>query len=64
MPAKPVTPPAPRAHSVPDAARVLGVCATSVWGLIRAGEIRPVRLGRRTIIPVSELERLLSPSRG
>lgn len=49
----------PRALSVDDAAKSLALGRTSVWRLIRAGQLRPVRLGGRTVIPVSEIDRVL-----
>ncbi len=49
----------PLAHSVPDAARLLGVGVSKVWEMVRTGEIRSVRLGRRTVITQRELERVL-----
>lgn len=52
----------PMAHDVPTAATILGIGVTKLWGLIREGEIRPVRLGKRTLISVREIERVLSPS--
>tara|TARA_R110000868_G_scaffold70726_4_gene207610 strand:- start:1825 stop:2067 length:243 start_codon:yes stop_codon:yes gene_type:complete len=50
----------PLAYDITTAATVLGIGVTKLWGLIREGEIRPVRLGKRTLITVREIERVLS----
>lgn len=42
-----------------DAAKMLGLCRQSVAKHIARGELRCVRLGRRVLIPVSEIERIL-----
>ena len=52
----------PLAYSVPDAARLIGMGVSKVWEMISSGEIRSVRLGRRTVITRRELERLLGLS--
>lgn len=49
----------PRAFPVIAAAEQLNCSQSHVWNLIRRGAIRPMRLGRRTLIPASELSRLL-----
>mgnify|MGYP001588808298 FL=1 len=41
------------------AAKIIGVGRTTIYALIKSGQIRPVKIGRRTIIPVSQLEALL-----
>ena len=52
----------PMAHDVPTTARLLGIGVSNFWMLIRDGQIRPVRLGKRTVVPIREIERVLSPS--
>lgn len=52
----------PLAHDVPTTARLLGIGVSKCWMLIRDGQIRPVRLGKRTLVPTREIERLLTPS--
>ncbi len=42
------------------AARMLGLGRTSVWGLIRDGELRTVRVGTRRLLLVSEIEAWVS----
>jgi len=48
--------------SVTEAAEMLGVSRDTVYRLIARGEIPARRLGRRLVIPVIALERLLDPS--
>jgi excisionase family DNA binding protein len=52
---------APLAYSIPDAARLLGIGKSKAWALVREGVLRPVRLGKRTVIPASEIARVLTP---
>jgi excisionase family DNA binding protein len=44
--------------SIPEAARVLSLSKDSVRRLIERGDLKKVRVLRRILIPVSELERL------
>jgi len=48
------------ALSVNEAANALGMSASTVWKLIALDHIRVVRLGRRTVITIQELQRLLT----
>ena len=50
--------PAPRNLSIAEAASLLGVSRSTVYNRLRTGELRSVRIGRRRLIPSSELERL------
>lgn len=45
-----------------EAARALGISATTVDRLTRAGKLKPVRVTRRPLYAVEELERFLSGS--
>jgi excisionase family DNA binding protein len=54
--------PVPLAYPVPDAAVALGVSARHVWNCIARGEVRSIRLGRRVLIPATEIDRLLGGS--
>jgi excisionase family DNA binding protein len=49
----------PLALSVKEAAQRLGVGPTLFGELLRAGDIIGVKVGRRTLIPESELQRFL-----
>jgi excisionase family DNA binding protein len=46
-------------YSVPEAAEVLGVSRALVYQLLRTGELRSLKLGRRRIIPRDALGELL-----
>ena len=45
--------------SIDQSAQYLDIGRSSVYRLINEGEIRIIRLGRRTIVPRSELDRLI-----
>jgi excisionase family DNA binding protein len=52
--------PAPRAYN-PDAfAQVVGLGRTTIYQLIRDGQIRSIKVGRRRLIPAEEVDRLLA----
>lgn len=52
--------PIPRtALRVEEAARSLGLSRTGLYRLIREGKIRVVKVGSRTVIPVSALDEIL-----
>ena len=44
-------------YSVADAARLLGIGKSSLWGMISRGEISTRKIGRRTLIRRQTLER-------
>ncbi len=45
------------AVSVPEAAQALGgVSENTIWNLLRDGTLRRLKVGRRTLIPVSSIE--------
>lgn len=46
----------PISVSVPEAGRIIGVGRTKIGELIRNGDLKPVKLGRRTLLRVSDLE--------
>jgi excisionase family DNA binding protein len=50
---------APQTYSVPEAARLLGIDPRTLRTAAAAGEIRCFRLGRRWLVPVIEVDRLL-----
>ncbi len=45
--------------SVRQASKSLGVCERTVWVLVKTGELRSARIGRRRIIPAGEPQRFL-----
>jgi excisionase family DNA binding protein len=48
------------AVTVPQAAEMLGLGRTKVWQLVRRGRLRSLRVGKRVLVPVRELERFLT----
>jgi excisionase family DNA binding protein len=48
------------AVSVPEAARLLGISAPLVWKMVARSEIRTVKVRRRRLVPMAELQRLVS----
>lgn len=50
----------PLLHRIPDACRRLSVSRTTLYELIKAGEIRSVKIGARSLIPEVDLQRVLS----
>ena len=49
-----------RAVGVEDAFGSLGIRRTAFYSLVRAGKIRVIKLGRRTLVPCSELDRVVA----
>lgn len=47
------------AYSIEEAAVALGIGRTLLYKLIKAGEIRVVKVGDRTLLPVREVEAFL-----
>lgn len=50
----------PGGFNVEDGGDYIGLGRTSMYELIKLGEIRVVKVGRRTIIPRSELDAFLA----
>lgn len=53
----------PVSYSVEDAARALGIGRSLAFRLIREGQLRAVKIGRRTVVPVKECDAFLERSR-
>ena len=49
----------PLAVSINEAGKMLSISRSSIYRYIYAGNIRPVQLGRRQVIPVSQLKEIL-----
>jgi hypothetical protein len=50
----------PKTLSVPDAGRIyFGLCRNSSYEAARRGEIPTLRIGRKLVVPVVALERML-----
>jgi len=50
----------PLAHQIPEACHRIGIARTSIYALIKSGEIRSIKVGARTLIPESELQRFIA----
>jgi len=46
-----------------EAGRLLGLSVWTIRAYVKAGKLAPVRFGRRILLEVSELERLIEQSR-
>lgn len=49
----------PAGYSVGAFAQQLAISRSGVYNLIKAGEVRSVKIGGRRIIPATEIDRLL-----
>ena len=52
------------AYAVSEATTVLSIGKTALYGLIKNGRLKPVKLGRKTLFLASDLARLLEELRG
>ena len=52
--------PAKRTISIQEAAKVLGIGRDQAYNAARLGQIPTIRIGRRLLVPVPALERLLA----
>jgi len=48
------------ALSVKEAAAALGIGRTMVFYLMRDGRLKPIKIGKRTLIPVKEIEAFIA----
>lgn len=51
------------AYSVDEAAEALGLSANTVWTMLSDGVLGRVKVGRRTLVPVSAIEEFLLENR-
>jgi excisionase family DNA binding protein len=51
------------ALSPAEAASVLGLSRSSIYSMMRAGTLRSVKAGARTLVPVAEIDRFLGDVR-
>ena len=49
----------PLVHRVNDACARLGISRTTLYQLIKAGELRPIEVGGRVVVAESELRRFV-----
>lgn len=47
------------ANRIQDACRRLGVGRSTLYELIKAGEIRTIKIGTRTLVPEDELQKVI-----
>ncbi len=45
--------------SINETAKALGLGRTSIYGLLRSGRLEAVKLGRRTLVKVESIRRLI-----
>ena len=50
---------APLANQIPQACARLGIGRTALYELLKAGELRSFKVGTRTLIPETELQRFI-----
>jgi excisionase family DNA binding protein len=43
-----------------EAAEALGICPTTIWKLVKRGELHPIYIGDRPLFPRLELERFVT----
>lgn len=51
--------PRPRARRVNDACKILQISRSHLYAMAAKGMVRLVRIGNRTVVPESEIDRLL-----
>jgi excisionase family DNA binding protein len=49
------------ALSVPEVAESMGLSERKVWALIANDELRAIRIGRRTLVPIASVRAILDP---
>lgn len=52
------------AVSVEEAGALLGIGRTSAWQMIARGELPVLRIGKRTVVPVKALQKLIAEAMG
>lgn len=54
---------APLAHRIPEACQRIGLGRSSLYELIKSGHLKTVRIAGRTLVPESELQRLVADAK-
>ncbi len=49
----------PRARRIPDACRAIGISRSHLYALAAKGQIRLIHIGGRTVVPETEIDRLI-----
>ena len=52
-----------KTRTVPEAAQILGIGRTAAYEGARTGAIPTIRIGKRILVPVAALERMLAPAK-
>lgn len=47
-------------YRINDFGKVIGISRTSIYAMIKRGELQTIKIAGRTLIPASEVQRLLS----
>ena len=47
-------------YPIPEAAFLLGISRSGLYDLINAGSLMRIKIGRRTLIPAAEIERIVA----
>jgi excisionase family DNA binding protein len=50
----------PLAHRIPDACRRLGIGRSTMYELFKSGEIRPIKIGARSLVLETDLQRVIA----
>ncbi len=50
--------------SIPEAAMAIGVSRGTVYAMMRRSGLRTIKVGRRRLVPLTELERLAADEHG
>jgi excisionase family DNA binding protein len=50
----------PFAYRINDACHLLSIGRSSIYNMIRDGQLKPIRIAGRTLIPRTEIDRLLA----
>jgi len=53
----------PVLYSIEASAKILSIGRSSLYGLIASGKLRPVKIGRRTLIPDDTIRRFVADLR-
>lgn len=59
-----LSPTRPAAFSIPEAAAQLSVSRSHIYQLIDRGQVKRVKIGSRSVIPASEIDRLAEEGTG
>lgn len=62
-PAEPPIPDDLRAYTVPQAAEMLGLSEVYLRVMLKRGDIRSVKAGRRVLVPATAIREFLAPPR-